>query len=61
MLTKRDRCDASECGAQAIYRYEKPSQPGNDLLFCNHHSNKFLDGLSKCGFVKVDSEELVEV
>jgi hypothetical protein len=38
-----DRCD--RCGAAAAVRAVLPG--GGDLVFCNHHANRFADGLEK--------------
>lgn len=57
-VNKKDRCD--KCGAQAIYRYARPGSDELDLLFCNHHSGKFVESLTAQGFVIIDSSELVD-
>lgn len=58
-MNKQHRCD--KCGAQALHRFARPASPEADLLFCGHHSKAFMDGLSKQGFVTVQSAELIEV
>lgn len=39
-LTANDRCDATECGAQA---YVQVTGVTGDLFFCSHHYNGIMD------------------
>ena len=38
-----DRCD--RCGAAAMVRAVLPG--GGELVFCNHHANRYADSLEK--------------
>lgn len=54
-LTAHDRCD--RCGAQAYVRWVKAAQ---DIVTCNHHSNKFEASLIAQGFDLVqDNRSLI--
>lgn len=54
-LTAHDRCD--RCGAQAYVRWGKGAQ---DIVTCNHHSNKFEATLITQGFDLVqDNRSLI--
>lgn len=54
-LTAHDRCD--RCGAQAYVRWGKGTQ---DIVTCNHHSNKFEATLITQGFdIVQDNRSLI--
>lgn len=46
-LSKRDRCDQGECGAQAHVRVMKDRL---DLVFCGHHYRDHEDALFLSGW-----------
>lgn len=47
VITAHDRCD--RCGAQAKIEWTKIGAP-SVLLFCGHHSTRYLVELHKQGF-----------
>ena len=48
-LTVFDRCDASDCSAQAYVRARFPS--GLELDFCGHHGHQLIPALAVQGAV----------
>lgn len=50
-LTRADRCDTSECSAQAFIEATHADQPNLKLLFCGHHGRNHEPGLIAKGFV----------
>jgi len=44
VLTRTDLCDARNCNAVALVVAMFDS--GKYLIFCNHHTNEYLDGLN---------------
>jgi hypothetical protein len=63
-LSANDRCDSTDCGAQA---YIQVTGVTGDLFFCSHHYNKIMDNavgydkMMKFAFNIVDErEKLVE-
>lgn len=58
VFTALDRCDA-ECSAQAYHRCVKD---GLDLLFCNHHYQKFEEKIFLDGFeIQSDVQALADL
>ncbi|MGW8431467.1 DUF7455 domain-containing protein [Curtobacterium citreum] len=51
-----DRCDVGGCGAQA---YGAASFAGGELLFCGHHTTKFLPELEKQAYAIVDNRDAI--
>lgn len=62
-LTIADRCDASECSAQAFVLVEVPVQSSDlplDVRYCGHHFNKHSAGLAGKGArVVYDNRHLI--
>lgn len=54
-MKKTDRCD--RCGAEAIHRF---TVNGLELMFCQHHTNKYRESLANQGFQNVESKELID-
>jgi len=57
-LTAMDRCD--RCSSAALTAYGKNGDV--QIMFCNHHSNKYSDGLLLQGFdLIIDNRSVLEM